>query len=226
MKFKKIIDDQIKYIFNVVLVLRCEYKMMITVLSKDNINKLTTNIRRLLRNKIGISNTAPNIILSHKELYNLVDLYYRQEETQVVNLLKRLNNPYMVRKITEIRVKQLQDQEALYDNPLKIWNYNQINAFKNNIIAKILCLIKDIGLGISTIGLDNKYKFTSYKGKQKFYNIFEEKDFRKYKDQFKKKQNNEQDQKKMNLNSYQIYTLGFITPIILFGIYYIIKKYI
>ena len=74
MKFKKIIDDQIKYIFNVVLVLRCEYKMMITVLSKDDINKLTTNIRRLLRNKIGISNTAPNIILSHKELYNLVDL--------------------------------------------------------------------------------------------------------------------------------------------------------
>src|SRR5688572_32476354 len=49
-------------------------------------------------------------------------------------------------------------------------------------------LIKDIGLGISTIGLDDKYKFTSYKGEQKFYNIFEEKDFRKYKEQFKKKQ--------------------------------------
>src|SRR5687767_6905885 len=88
----------------------------------------------------------------------------------------------MVGKITEIRVRQLQEQEALYDNPLEIWNYNQINSFKNNIIAKILCLIKDIG------GLDDKYKFTSYKGEQKFYNIFEEKDFRKYKEQFKKKQ--------------------------------------
>ena len=94
----------------------------------------------------------------------------------------------MVRKITEIRVRQLQEQKALYDNPLEIWNYNQINSFKNNIIAKILCLIKDIGLGISTIGLDDKYKFTSYRGEQKFYNIFEEKDFRKYKEQFKKKQ--------------------------------------
>ena len=29
MKYKKIIDDQIQYIYNVVLISRCEYKMMI-----------------------------------------------------------------------------------------------------------------------------------------------------------------------------------------------------
>src|SRR5438876_12320596 len=65
--------------------------MMITILSKGDINTLTTKIRRLMRNKIGISNTALNIILTHREFYNLIDLYYRQGESQIVNLLKRLN---------------------------------------------------------------------------------------------------------------------------------------
>src|SRR5438045_9150175 len=54
MKYKKIIDDQIKYIYNTVLIPHCEYKMLITILSKEDINELITNIRRLLRNKIGI----------------------------------------------------------------------------------------------------------------------------------------------------------------------------
>ena len=65
MKYKKIIDDQVRYIYNVVLIPHCEYKMMITILSKGDINTLTTKIRRLMRNKIGISNTTPNIILTH-----------------------------------------------------------------------------------------------------------------------------------------------------------------
>ena len=106
-KYKKIIDNQIKYIYNTILIPHCEYKMLITILSKEDINELTTNIRRLLRNKIGISNTAPNIILSHKELYDLKDLYYIQGESQIVNLLKRLNNPSLVGKLTEIRLRQL-----------------------------------------------------------------------------------------------------------------------
>ena len=55
-----------------------------------------------MRNKIGISNTAPNIILTHREFYNLIDLYYRQGELQIVNLLKRLNNKNLIGKITEI----------------------------------------------------------------------------------------------------------------------------
>src|SRR5215212_729055 len=107
MKYKKLIDDQIKYIYNVVLVPRCEYKMLITILSREEIKKLTTRIRKLLRNKIGISNIAPNIILPHKELYNLIDLYHRQSESQITNLLKRLKDKHLMGIITEIRLRQL-----------------------------------------------------------------------------------------------------------------------
>ena len=79
MKYKKIIDNQIRYIYNVVFISRYKYKMMITILSKGDINTLTTKIRKLMRNKIEISNTALNIILTHQEFYNLIDLYYRQD---------------------------------------------------------------------------------------------------------------------------------------------------
>src|SRR5436190_1263513 len=103
MKYKKIIDDQVRYIYNVVIIPRVEYKMLITILSREDINTLTAKIRRLMRNKMGISNTAPNIILTHKDLYNLIDLFYRQGEAQITNLLKRLNNSHLVGEITQIK---------------------------------------------------------------------------------------------------------------------------
>jgi ribonuclease HI/endonuclease/exonuclease/phosphatase family metal-dependent hydrolase len=186
MKYKKLIDDQIKYIYNVVLVPRCEYKMLITILSKEEIKKLTTQIRKLLRNKIGISNTAPNVILSHKELYKLIDLYHRQSESQITNLLKRLNDEHLMGTITEIRLRQLQEAEFLHDNPMDIWSYSRINAFKNNIIAKILCIANDLGINISPIGIRNKHKFTEVKGEIKLQRILKE-EFRKVKNQLKKK---------------------------------------
>ena len=187
MKYKKIIDNKIRYIYNVVLIPRCEYKMMITILSRGDINTLTTKIWRLMRNKIGISNTALNIILTHREFYNLIDLYYRQDESQIVNLLKRLNNKNLIGKITEIWIKQLQEQEFLYDNPMEIWNYSNVNSFKNNIIAKILCVTKELGLNINPIGIENKYNFKMVQGEKHLETIFGD-EFRKYKDQLKKKQ--------------------------------------
>src|SRR5688500_17616511 len=122
--------------------------MLLTILSQEEIKKLTTQIRKLLRNKIGISNTTPNVILSHKELYNLIDLYHRQSESQITNLLKRLNDEHLIGTITEIRLRQLQKAEFLYDNPI---SYNRINAFKNNIISKILCIANNLGINISPI---------------------------------------------------------------------------
>ena len=187
MKYKKIIDDQVRYIYNVVIIPRVEYKMLITILSREDINTLTAKIRRLMRNKMGISNTAPNIILTHKDLYNLIDLFYRQGEAQITNLLKRLNNSHLVGEITEIKIRLLQEQEGLYDNPMDIWNYNRINLFKNNLIAKILCITKDLGLNISTIGVENKYNFKTVEGEIKLSRIFKD-DYRKYKNQLKKKQ--------------------------------------
>jgi hypothetical protein len=60
---------------------------------------------------------------------------------------------------------------------------------------------------------NNKYKIEFFfKNKEKF------------KEQLKELNKNNNLENEFKLNSYQIYILGFITPIILFGIYYIVKK--
>ena len=69
---------------------------------------------------------------------------------------------------------------------MDIWSYNRINAFKNNIIAKILCIANDLGINISPIGLANKYKFTETQGEITLQSILKE-EFRKSKNQLKKK---------------------------------------
>ena len=98
---------------------------------------------------MGLTNIAPNVLLSKKEIYNLIDFYDRQKEMQIDNLTQRLNDKGTLGLTTEIRLRQLQSKEWLYDNSLEIWGYNNINAFKGNLIAQILCLMNDLGLFIS-----------------------------------------------------------------------------
>ena len=70
---------------------------------------------------------------------------------------------------------------------MEIWNYSNVNSFKNNIIAKILCVTKELGLNINLIGIENKYNFKMVQGEKHLETIFGD-EFRKYKDQLKKKQ--------------------------------------
>jgi len=50
---------------------------------------------------------------------------------------------------TEIRLCQLQQKEWLHDCPLEVWNYNNVNTFKYNLIGQVLCLMNSLGLSIN-----------------------------------------------------------------------------
>jgi len=69
---------------------------------------------------------------------------------------------------------------------MDIWSYSKINTFKNNIIAKIICIVNDLGINISLIGINNKYNFTEIHGEIKLQRILKE-DFRKVRNQLRKK---------------------------------------
>ena len=43
------------------------------------------NLRKLLRYNIGLLNTASNILLNVKQIYNIIDFYDRQTENHVNN---------------------------------------------------------------------------------------------------------------------------------------------
>ena len=51
-----------------------------------------------------------------------------------------------------------------------------------------MCIAKELGLNISLIEIENKYNFKKIQGEIHLQTIFKEEDFRRYKDQLKKKQ--------------------------------------
>ena len=147
-KGKTITAEQMTYVINAVAIPRIEYKMNITIFNKKEADESTTKLRKLLRYKIGITNTSPNVLLSNKEIFNLINLYNRQKEKQITELELRLNDKHNLGITMEIRNRQLQTKEHLHDSPLEIWNYNNINMFKGSILAQILCLMNEQGLSI------------------------------------------------------------------------------
>jgi len=82
-KGKTITAEQMAYVINAVAIPRIEYKSQLTTLSNKEATTITANLRRLLRYKIGITNTAPNIILSNKEIYKMIDYFERQTEAHI-----------------------------------------------------------------------------------------------------------------------------------------------
>src|SRR5579859_4030040 len=132
---KRLTPEQIVYIVNAVLISRIEYKTNVLILSENEVNSLMSKVRRLVRNKIGITNTAPNTFLYKKEIYRLVNFLERQEIKQIELLNYKLADDRLLGLTSKIRLKQLQYDEWLHDNLLEIWNYNDILTFKNNIIG-------------------------------------------------------------------------------------------
>ena len=63
LKRKRIISQQIIYVFNAVIIPRIEYYTNLIILDKKSCDKLQVPIRKLLRHKSNISNTLPNSIL-------------------------------------------------------------------------------------------------------------------------------------------------------------------
>ena len=102
------------------------------------------------------------------------------------NLLLRVNNDGILGITTEIRLRQLQFDEWLPDNPLEIWNYNNINTFKHNLLAQILCLINDLGITFKiNSSMGKNYKIIP--GKFPLIDIFKD-EYRYVKNSLRKKE--------------------------------------
>ena len=119
-KSKMITAEQTTYVINAVAIPRIEYKSHLTVFNEAEAKKITMKLRKLLRYKIGLLNTAPNVLLNIKQIYNMIDFYDRQTENHVSNLLLRLNDLGILGLTTEIRLRQLQQKEWLHDCLLEV----------------------------------------------------------------------------------------------------------
>ena len=148
------------YVCNAVAIPRIEYKTQLTVFNELEASKLTSKLRQNLKHKIGLPSTAPNEILELKDTFNHIDFFKRQLSNHVNNLHIKLNANGPLGLSTEIRLRQLQWNEWLYASPLEIWNYDNVNSFKSNLIAQVLCIMNTYGLNFSTPNDADKYVIT------------------------------------------------------------------
>ena len=80
----------------------------------------------------------------------------------------------------EIRILQTQLEEWLPYNPLDAWIYKNIKVFNNNLTAKILCTLNDMGIGIKV----HNFPGWNFEGRLPIYQIIPD-IYRKVKDKLK-----------------------------------------
>ncbi|PKK40457.1 hypothetical protein RhiirC2_805425 [Rhizophagus irregularis] len=107
---KKITDKHILYIFNRIIIPRVEYWSQVIALSKTQTEALIIPFRRMFKNKLKFARSAPNSILDNPYMYGYRNFYDNQLQAKITDFCIQLNDNGLLGKVTEIRLKSLQDQ--------------------------------------------------------------------------------------------------------------------
>src|SRR6266542_2338307 len=108
LKYKKVTDKQLLYVFNAVVIPRLEYRSQLVFLSEDLCSTLMAPFRKLFKHKLNLNQCIPNAILSTNLLYNFRSLYEVKIHSMFTNLVCLLNDPHLAGLTTKIRIRQLQ----------------------------------------------------------------------------------------------------------------------
>ena len=154
LKYKKATEKQTSYILNHILIPRIEYRIQYCHISKDTCNKLTSEIRRTLKNKLGICSTLLNSAIHHKDIINLKSIWEIQTELHITNLINRLNDTGITGQATIIRLKQAQIKNW---EPTNIFTEEIPNSFncKGNFSASTLKMANDLGIRFDNNNIKN-----------------------------------------------------------------------
>jgi len=119
-------------------------------------DNLTKSIRRLIRNKTSITNTLPNSVVHHKGFYNIHKVWNILKESQISNLIARLNDSGPVGLSTWIRIKQVQIQNWEPKNILEEMLPKGFNT-KNNLTGAILKLANSLDISVQSTYWEDKF---------------------------------------------------------------------
>jgi ribonuclease HI len=142
---KRISDKQATYIVRALLIPALEYMMTICILSKTECSALEQRYMAILKHKAEMARSAPNCVLRHNNLYDVPSLWAVQCQSQIPNLLLRLQDQGLMGYTTMLRVAALQIQRAdpnsIFENPSPA-----PSRHGHSIIGKILELMHDTGI--------------------------------------------------------------------------------
>ncbi len=145
LRYKKVTDKQLLYMFNAVVISRLEYRSQLVFLSEDLCSHLMVPFRKLFKHKLNLNQCISNAILSSNLLFNFCSLYEVKVHSIFTNLVYLLNNPNLADFTTKIRIRQLQTHLHLAQYPLIDWPFKPSSHFKDNI-ADLLSALPQFNL--------------------------------------------------------------------------------
>ena len=101
---KPITDKQMGYIINMVLIPLITYHLQNTVLSKNSCDTLMAPVRRIFKNKLRFSSTAPTCLTQGPQFYNVADLWQTQLKRHSSYLIAIFNSDTLLYKVAKIRL--------------------------------------------------------------------------------------------------------------------------
>ena len=123
-KRKPLIDKQMIYITNIVLVPIITYRLQNTVLTEKECLDLMAPIRKTIKNKLKFTITAPNCMMNSKYFYNIADLWSIQIQRHSTYLLNLFELNSLTCNISKIRLFQLQTRMGMDHYPLTDWKHD------------------------------------------------------------------------------------------------------
>ena len=121
-----------------------------TILSKDNCDKISAIFIQLFKSKLSLARSAPNAILLNRWIYNYRDLYGIQLQAKLSNFLIALNHKSLLGQVTYIRLLQIQSKYNLDRNPVVSWPLDFLaNRHNVTFLEGLLTLCKKHSLSYS-----------------------------------------------------------------------------
>ncbi|KAF9922436.1 hypothetical protein BGZ67_010532 [Mortierella alpina] len=111
---KALMDKQVVYIINNVLIPRILYRLTTTILSKTEIRAIVSKYRTVVRQKLGYARGTPHSLLYHRRFYGLRHFGNVQDEEQISTALLRINDHGLVGQVMQARLDAHQEESKVY----------------------------------------------------------------------------------------------------------------
>ncbi|GET55571.1 RNA-directed DNA polymerase from mobile element jockey-like [Rhizophagus irregularis DAOM 181602=DAOM 197198] len=141
----KLSAKQVVYLHNTVLIPKLEYRMQVTHLSESECASATSSIRSLVKHKANFSRVLPDSILFLSQGLGLINLFFHQSQTHLINLFLLANSSsFFMKNLFLYRLRLIQFSFLIPISPLLVidWTiWSKLFAFKQDYIACTIALL-------------------------------------------------------------------------------------
>lgn len=154
---KKIMDDQIVYMIQKILIPRIKYRIQHVTLSQSQMDRLTSQYYRVIKQTLSFSRTMSNVTVASLHTYNVNMVNEIKNILHTSTVINMLNNGGVARVAALIRLKEFQLKNWIPSNILKS-RLNGNPKIKNNLLAGIIIGNTKQGITVESADCDRYFE--------------------------------------------------------------------